>query len=183
MEFIQTAIPGVWILEPPVFSDERGFFFESFSLAALKAHGIEFVPMQENCAYSKKKGTVRGIHFQNDPAAQAKIVRCTLGSVLDIAVDLRRGSPTYLKSVSVVLTAENKRQFFIPRGFGHGVISLEDNSMIEYYADNLYSPGHDRSIYCDDLQIAVDWMIPERILSEKDRNAPCLKDSDCNFVW
>ena len=178
---IATEINDVKIIEPRVFCDDRGFFYETFNLKSLKNAGIEFNPVQENCAFSLKKGTIRGLHFQNNPVAQAKIVRCTVGRVMDYAVDLRKSSPTYLKHIKVELSAENKRQLYIPRGFAHGVISLEDNSMIEYFADNLYSPENDRSIRYDDPQIAIEWDIEEVILSEKDKNAPYVCDSDFNF--
>lgn len=183
MDIINTKIQGVRIVEPNVFDDARGYFFEAFNGHSLKSAGILFSPIQENCAYSLKKGTIRGLHFQNDPVAQAKIVRCVKGSVLDFAVDLRKGSPTYLNHVSVLLSEENKKQLYIPRGFAHGVISVEDDSMIEYFADNPYSPEHDRSIRYNDPQIGIDWGTEDLILSPKDMNAPLLADSDCNFVW
>lgn len=118
-----TQISDVKIVEPRVFADNRGFFFEAFNTLSLKKEGIDFTPIQENCAFSMKKGTIRGLHFQNDPMAQAKLVRCTVGRVMDYAIDLRKNSPTYLKYVAVELSAENKRQLYIPRGFAHGVIS------------------------------------------------------------
>ena len=176
-----TKIEDVKIIEPRVFSDERGFFYETFNVKKLKDEGIDFTPVQENCAFSLKKGTIRGLHFQNNPMAQAKIVRCTQGRVMDYAVDLRKNSPTYLQFVGVELSAENKKQLYIPRGFAHGVISLEDNSTIEYFADNLYSPENDRSIRYDDPSINIDWGTTEIIVSQKDNTAPFLKDSDCNF--
>ena len=181
MKVIATNISEVKILEPRVFPDSRGFFFETVNLEKLKDAGILFTPVQENCAYSIKKGTIRGLHFQNAPAAQAKLVRCTAGSVMDYAVDLRRDSDTYLCYVAVELSAENKRQLYIPRGFAHGVISLEDDSVIEYFADNLYSPENDRSIRYNDPSIGIDWGMRDLILSDKDANAPLLCDSDCNF--
>lgn len=178
---IDTEIKEVKIVEPRVFADDRGFFFESFNSIKLADEGIEFNPVQQNCAFSLKKGTIRGLHFQNNPMAQAKLVRCTVGRVMDYAVDLRKDSPTYLKHVAVELSAENKRQLYIPRGFAHGVISLQDNTVIEYFADNPYSPENDRSIRYDDPQININWGIEELILSDKDKNAPLLSDSDCNF--
>ena len=178
---IETEIFDVKIIEPRVFNDDRGFFYETFNIKSLEQSGIVFNPIQENCAFSLKKGTIRGLHFQKNPLAQAKIVRCTAGRVMDYAVDLRRNSPTYLKYVAVELSSENKRQLYIPRGFAHGVISLVDNSMIEYFADNLYSPENDRSIRYNDPQIAIDWGIDEVILSDKDRNAPFVSDIDNDF--
>lgn len=183
MKIIETSIPGVQIIQPTVFGDDRGFFFEKFNARGLQEAGICFTPIQENCAFSLKKGTIRGLHFQNDPVAQAKIVCCVRGSVVDYAVDFRKGSPTYLQYVSVALSADNRLQLYIPRGFAHGVISTEDNSMIEYFADNPYSPTHDRSVRYDDPQVGINWGATELILSPKDKNAPFLVDSDCNFVW
>lgn len=176
-----TNIPEVKIVEPRVFADDRGFFFEALNVLTLEKNGISFTPIQENCAYSLKKGTIRGLHFQNNPMAQAKLVRCTVGRVMDYAIDLRKDSPTYLKYVAVELSAENKRQLYIPRGFAHGVISLEDNTTIEYFADNPYSPENDRSIRYDDPQIGIQWPVAELILSDKDKNAPFVADCDCNF--
>ena len=176
-----TQISEVKVIQPRIFEDNRGFFYETINVCKLKEDGIDFTPVQENCAYSIKKGTIRGLHFQNNPMAQAKIVRCTQGRVMDYAVDLRKNSPTYLKYVCVELSAENKKQLYIPRGFAHGVISLEDNCTIEYFADNRYSPENDRSIRYDDKSIGIDWGFDEIIVSEKDRNAPSVKDVDCNF--
>lgn len=181
MEVLSTEIAEVKILKPKVFHDDRGFFCETISAKKLTDAGLNFTPVQENCAFSFRKGTIRGLHFQNNPMAQAKIVRCTVGRVLDFAVDLRKDSKTYLKHVSVELSAENHYQLYIPRGFAHGVVSLEDNTIIEYFADELYSPEHDRSIRYDDSQIGIDWGMKELILSDKDKNAPLLCDSDCNF--
>lgn len=177
----ETKISDVKIIEPKVFADDRGFFFEAMNVQTLEKNGIRFTPIQENCAFSAKKGTIRGLHFQNTPMAQAKLVRCTAGRVMDYAVDLRKDSPTYLQYVAVELSAENKKQLYIPRGFAHGVISLEDNTVIEYFADNPYSPENDRSIRYDDPQIGIEWGMTELILSEKDEKAPFVSDSDCNF--
>ena len=183
MELLNTEIQEVKIIKPRVFEDDRGFFFETINVNNLKKQGIDFSVVQENCAYSLKKGTIRGLHFQNDPNAQAKIVRCVKGSVMDYAVDLRKGSPTYLKHVKVLLSEENKLQLYIPKGFAHGVISLSDDTMIEYFADNGYAPESDRSIRYNDPQINIDWEIEELILSEKDKNAKLISESDCNFKY
>ncbi len=181
MKFNETKLKGVYILEPVVFGDDRGYFFESINVGKLKKAGIDFIPVQENNAFSLKAGTIRGLHFQNDPVAQAKLVRCTKGAVMDYAIDLRKASDTYMQWVGVELTEENHKQFFIPKGFAHGVISLVDNTLIEYYADSLYSPENDRSIRYNDPDIGIDWGTDKLILSEKDKNAVLLKDSDCNF--
>ena len=178
---IDTEIKEVKIIEPRVFCDDRGSFNEVFSSRALENAGIDFKPVQENCAFSKKRGTVRGIHFQNNPCAQAKLVRCTKGKVMDYAIDLRKDSPTYLKYVCCELTEENKKQLFIPKGFAHAVISLEDNTEIEYLVDALYEPSCDRSISPYDKDINIDWGFDALVLSDKDKNAPSLRKSDCNF--
>ena len=142
-------------------------------------HEMDLLDFDENA----QKGTLRGIHFQQSPMAQAKIVRVTRGAVMDVAVDLRKGSPTYLQWVSVELSAENKRQFYIPRGFGHGFVALTDDVNFCYKVDNLYSKECDRSIRFDDPAIGVEWGVSEPVLSDKDKNAPLLADSDCNFVY
>jgi len=181
MKAIQTEIPGVVIIEPDVFGDHRGWFMETWSEKKLEELGIKVNFVQDNQSFTAKKGTLRGLHFQMDPMAQAKLVRVVAGAVMDVAVDIRKGSPTYLKWVSVELSAENKRQFFIPRGFAHGFVALTDNVEFVYKCDNSYSKECDRSIKFDDPSINVNWNITNPIISEKDANAPLLKDSDCNF--
>lgn len=187
MKAIETKIPGVKIIETDCFGDNRGWFMETYSTAKYEAIGINSVFVQDNHSMSAKKGTLRGLHFQNDPMSQAKLVRCTRGAVIDVAVDLRKGSPTYKQWVSAEISAENKRQFYIPRGFAHGFLTLTDDVEFEYKVDNLYSKEHDRGIRYDDPEIGVDWggllkgMAP--ILSEKDMNGPLLADSDVNFVY
>ena len=181
MKVSHTEIEGVYIVEPQVFGDERGWFMESYSKRKLPEIDADFV--QDNHSYSSKKGVIRGIHFQNGEHAQAKLVRVAKGAVIDVAVDLRKGSPTYKKWVAVELSAENKRQLFIPRGFGHGFVTLTDEVEFLYKADNYYDPESDRSIRFDDPEIGVDWGIEDPVLSDKDRNAPLLKDSDCSFTY
>ena len=182
IKVIETKLPEVKILEPDVFGDHRGWFMETWSKQKLEALGICLDFVQDNQSFTAKKGTLRGLHFQMDPMAQAKLVRVVAGAVLDVAVDIRQNSPTYLKWVSVELSAENKRQFFIPRGFAHGFVALTDNVEFVYKCDNYYSKECDRSIKFDDPAIGVDWGIENPIISEKDANAPLLKDSDCNFI-
>lgn len=183
MRKIKTSIPGVVIIEPQVFGDHRGWFMETYSQAAFKQAGIETVFVQDNQSYTKEKGTLRGIHFQNDPMAQSKLVRVTRGTVLDVAVDLRKGSPTYLKWEAVELTAENKRMLFIPHGFGHGFLTLTNDVEFLYKVDNLYSREHDRSIRFNDPSIGIDWGNDTPILSAKDIAAPLLSACDCNFYY
>jgi dTDP-4-dehydrorhamnose 3,5-epimerase len=179
----KTALDGVLIIEPTVFGDHRGWFYESWSDRDFRPGGVDVTFVQDNQSYSKEKGTLRGIHFQNGEHAQAKLLRCIRGAVLDIAVDLRKGSPTYAKWVSVELSAENKTQFFIPRGFGHAFLTLTEDVEFCYKADNYYNYESDRSIRFSDPDIAVDWTIDAPILSEKDATAPLLKDSDCSFIY
>ena len=183
MKITEQKIKGVFLIEPDVFGDERGWFFESYRKDRLTEAGIVADFVQSNHSMSTEKGTLRGIHFQNNPMAQAKLIRCTKGAVLDIAIDLRKGSPTYRQWIGVELSAENKKSFFIPRGFGHGFITLTDGAEFQYQVDNYYSKEQDRSIRFDDPEIAVDWGNDSPILSEKDKNAPLLKDSDINFEY
>lgn len=183
MKRIETNLPGVCILEPAVYGDHRGYFMETYSTKAMAEVGIDNVFVQDNQSYSAQKGILRGIHFQNAPFAQAKLVRVTKGAVLDIAVDLRKGSPTYKQWVGVELSAENKRMFFIPRGFGHGFVTLTEDVEFCYKVDNLYSKECDRGIRFDDPSIGVDWGVVDPILSQKDTTSPVLDDSDCNFVY
>ena len=179
----KTEIPEVVVLTPRVFPDDRGLFFESFSEKALADVGIAFQLRQENYIVNEKAGVLRGLHFQNAPFAQAKIVRCTVGEVDDVAVDLRKGSPTYLKWVMVRLTAENKKQIYLPKGFAHGVISRSEYSEVQYAVDAGYAPQADRNIRWDEPQIGVDWGTAQPVLSPKDQSAPSLAESDCNFVY
>ena len=183
MKRIDTALPGVCILEPIVRGDHRGYFMETYSQKTLADLGIDCVFVQDNQSFSSKKGVLRGIHFQNGPMAQAKLVRANRGAVLDVAVDLRRGSPTYCQWVAVELSEENRRMLFVPRGFGHGFVTLTDNVEFCYKVDNLYSPECDRGIRYNDPAIGVNWGVTDPILSQKDTTSPLLKDSDCNFTY
>ena len=167
MKLTETELAGVYIVEPAVFGDHRGFFMESWS--------------QRTFAASAVKGTLRGIHFQRGEKAQAKLVRCTRGAVLDVAVDLRPSSPTYKKWVGVELSGENKRQLLIPRGFGHGFVTLTDDVEFLYKADNYYAPEADGGIRWNDPEIGVDWGIEDPILSEKDSKLPFLQDAVTGF--
>lgn len=179
----KTELDGVVILTPQSFADERGMLFETYSERALRDVGIEFTACQENHIVNTWAGVIRGLHFQNNPCAQAKLVRCICGVVDDYAVDLRRGSPTYLKWIKVELSQENRRQLFLPKGFAHGVISRSEYSEIQYVVDNFYAREYDRGVRFDDPAIGVDWENDDPVLSEKDRNAPLLRDSDCNFTY
>lgn len=181
MEFIKTELDGVYIVEPAVFGDHRGFFMESWSKRAFEEAGLHYDFVQDNHSSSTVKGTLRGIHFQRGDKAQAKLVRCVRGAVLDVAVDLRSDSPGYKKWVALELSAENKRQLLIPRGFGHGFVTLTDDVEFLYKADNPYAPEADGGIRWNDPELGVDWGIANPILSQKDENNPLLRDAVTGF--
>lgn len=181
MNFIKTEIADVYIVEPQVFGDHRGFFMESWSRRAFEEAGLFYDFVQDNHSSSTVKGTLRGIHFQRGEKAQAKLVRCVRGAVLDVAVDLRPQSPTYRQWVSVELSEGNKRQLLIPRGFGHGFVTLTDEVEFLYKADNPYAPEADGGILWSDPEIDVDWGVENPILSEKDTKNPLLKDAVTGF--
>jgi dTDP-4-dehydrorhamnose 3,5-epimerase len=170
-------------IEPDLFCDDRGWFMESYSYQKLAKLGFEISFVQDNHSYNSTKDTLRGLHFQRQPKAQSKLVRCTGGEILDVAVDIRKGSPTYRKWVSVVLNASNKLQLFIPQGFAHGYVTLVDDTEIEYKVDNYYDKEQDRSIRFNDPSIGIEWNTHNPILSKKDGDAPLLDDSDNNFVY
>lgn len=177
MNVIKTDIQGVVIVEPKVFGDHRGYFFESFSEKDFAEAVGEVKFVQDNESKSSY-GVLRGLHFQKPPHAQAKLVRVVKGRVLDVAVDLRKGSPTFGKHVAVELTEENHRQLFIPRGFAHGFAVLSDEAVFQYKCDNYYAPQSEGSVLWNDPDIGIEWGIPSEdvMLSEKDRNAPLLKE-------
>ena len=184
---IKTAIEGVVIIEPKVFGDARGYFFESFSerdfnaaMTPILGHGIKFV--QDNESMSSY-GVMRGLHFQRPPFTQSKLVRCVKGAVLDVAVDIRKGSPTYGQHVAVELTEDNHRQFFIPCGFAHGFSVLSETAVFQYKCDEFYHPEADAGINIKDDSLGIDWRIPvpDAILSEKDLKHACLKDAVLDF--
>lgn len=176
MDLLKTKLEGVYILIPKVFGDHRGFFMESWSRRTMEEAGLYYDFVQDNHSLSTVKGTLRGIHFQKGDKVQAKLVRCVRGAVLDVAVDLRHDSPTYKQWVGVELSEENKKQLLIPRGFGHGFVTLTDHVEFLYKADNYYAPEADGGIRWNDLDIGVDWGISEPILSEKDIKNPFLKE-------
>lgn len=176
MKITKTKLDGVVIIEPDVFGDNRGFFMESWNKKKMAEAGLYYDFVQDNHSKSTVKGTLRGIHFQKGEKAQAKLVRCVKGAVLDVAVDLRKNSPTFKQWVGVELSAENKKQLLIPRGFGHGFVTLTDDVEFLYKADNYYAPEADAGIRWNDLDIGVEWGIENPILSEKDKKNPFLKD-------
>lgn len=175
MQVTETALEGVLILEPKVFGDARGWFMETWSARKFEAAGLNFNFVQDNQSYSAQKGTLRGLHYQTAPFAQAKLVRCTRGKLLDVAVDIREGSETFAKWIAVELTAENKKQLLIPRGFAHGFLTLTDDVEIQYKADNFYAPNCDGNIIWNDADINIDWPFAPTILADKDAKAPTLK--------
>lgn len=184
MDIIKTAIDGVVIIEPRLFKDERGYFFESFSQKEFEEKVCKTVFVQDNESKSSY-GVLRGLHFQKPPFAQSKLVRVVRGAVLDVAVDIRKGSPTFGKHVAVELTAENHRQFFIPRGFAHGFSVLSQEVVFQYKCDNYYAPQSEGALAWDDPDLGIDWRIPaaETVLSKKDKAHPRLKDADGLFDY
>ena len=184
MNVINTEIPGVVIIEPRVFEDARGYFFESFSQRDFDAQVREVRFVQDNESKSSY-GVLRGLHFQKPPHAQSKLVRVVKGAVLDVAVDIRKGSPTFGKHVAVELSEHNHRQFFIPRGFAHGFVVLTDEVIFQYKCDNFYAPQSEGAIAWDDPDLGIDWKIPAEkiILSAKDTTHPRLKDATWLFDY
>lgn len=185
MNIVKTDIEGVFIVEPQIFSDERGYFCETFNERRfLQLTDIHTTFVQDNESRSKC-GVVRGLHFQLPPSAQSKLVRCIEGEILDVAVDIRRGSPTYLKSVSVVLSGENHRQLFVPRGFAHGFVVRRGDAIVQYKCDNLYDPAAERAIMWNDPHLDIDWGIAahEAILSAKDLNNCSIEQLDTIFDY
>ena len=179
MQLIETDIPTVKILAPKKYGDHRGFFSETYSRKALRDVGIDLEFVQDNQSLSAENGTVRGLHYQLAPMAQDKLIRVTRGAILDIAVDIRRGSPTFGKHVSAVISAENWRQILVPVGFAHGFVTLEPGTEVLYKVTNYYSPQEERGIRWNDPKLGIDWGISEAgaVLSEKDRKYPVLADA------
>lgn len=181
MKILGTMLCGVYIVEPDVFGDYRGFFMETWSRRAMEQAGIFCDFVQDNHSSSLVKGTLRGLHFQKGSQAQAKLVRCGRGAVLDIVVDLRPASPTYKRWISVELTAENKKQLFVPRGFAHGFVTLTDNVEFLYKVDNDYAPEAEGGIRWNDPDLAIDWGITQPVLSTRDQRLPWLRDAETGF--
>ena len=184
MEVIKTELEGVVIIEPKIFRDARGYFFESFSQKEFEEKVRKIAFVQDNESMSSY-GVMRGLHFQLPPFTQSKLVRCVKGKVLDVAVDIRKGSPTFGKHVSVELSEDNHRQFFVPRGFAHGFAVLSETAVFQYKCDNFYTPQADGGISILDDSLGIDWKLPtdKVILSEKDTKHPLLKDFDSPFKY
>lgn len=183
MIFTETALSGVFMIEPKVFGDTRGYFMETYKKSEFeRAIGLfDFIQDNESCS---SQGVLRGLHYQLEPYSQAKLVRVILGTVLDVAVDIRKGSPTFGKYIAVELSDENKRQMFIPKGFAHGFYVMSDRAVFTYKVDRPYAPTHERTIRFDDTDIGIDWHFKPDFsvnVSEKDRQAPLLKHAEMNF--
>ena len=183
MNIIETSLVDAFIIEPRVFGDHRGWFMESYNKKAFTEAGIDIDFVQDNRSFSQKKGTLRGLHCQTNPKCQAKLVTCIKGAVMDVIVDIREGSPSYLKWIAVELSEENKKQLFVPECFLHGFVTLTDDVEFSYKVSDYYSPENDRSVcFCDET-FGIDWGIENPILSEKDIKAPKLCDSDVRFFY
>ena len=183
MQIEQTPLPDVLIVTPRRFGDARGWFSETWNAARMAEAGLDLPWVQDNHSLSAAKGTLRGLHFQSLPRAQDKLVRCTAGAILDVAVDIRSGSPTYGRWVGVKLSAENGRQLFVPKGFLHGFLTLTDDTEVQYKCTDIYSPDHDGAVRWDDPALGIDWGIATPILSDKDARAPLLADIGSPFQW
>ncbi|MBK8487586.1 MAG: dTDP-4-dehydrorhamnose 3,5-epimerase [Bacteroidetes bacterium] len=184
MPIIDTHIPGLFVFEPKVFEDERGYFYESYNANIFAEKNINLNFVQDNQSKSSY-GVLRGLHFQLEPMAQAKLVRVISGEVLDVAVDLRLGSPTYKEHYSIALSADNRKQLYIPKGFAHGFVVLSETAEFFYKCDNFYSKEHDGGIAFNDPALNIDWQLPEDVLviSEKDKNLPLLNEATLNFKF
>jgi len=180
--FKRLEIPDIILIEPKVLGDNRGFFMETYKYSEFKRNGIEYNFVQDNHSKSQK-GVLRGLHYQLKPMEQGKLVRCVRGRIWDVAVDIRKGSPWYGKWVAVEISEENKLMLWIPPGFAHGFVALEDDTEVIYKVTKEYSPEHDRGIIWNDPDLAIDWPIKNPILSEKDKNLPKLKNAENNFVY
>ncbi len=184
MPFIQTPLPDLLVFEPKVIEDSRGYFFESFNLKTFRAEGIEVNFVQDNQSLSKH-GVIRGLHYQLLPHAQVKLIRVLTGRILDVALDIRKGSPTFGKSFSIELSAENKKQLFIPSGFAHGFSVLSEQAEVLYKCDSFYNKESEAGILYNDPSLKIDWTIPagEEIVSEKDKGLPLFADCRNNFIY
>jgi dTDP-4-dehydrorhamnose 3,5-epimerase len=184
MNFTKTKLADVAIVEPTVYGDHRGWFMETYSDSRFKEIGLNLNFVQDNHSFSAAKGTLRGLHYQLNPKAQTKLVHCTKGSIYDVAVDIRKGSPTFGKWVGIELSEENKKQLLIPKGFAHAFMALTDEVEVQYKVDEFYAPECDRGIIWNDPSIGIEWPVDIKpILSAKDEKAPPLKDAENNFSY
>ncbi|WP_136644805.1 dTDP-4-dehydrorhamnose 3,5-epimerase [Tabrizicola sp. YIM 78059] len=183
MQIEPTRLPGVLVLNPNRQFDARGWFSETWNASRMAEAGLDLTFVQDNHSFSAAKGTLRGLHFQRPPRAQDKLVRCSRGAILDVAVDIREGSATYGRWVAVELTADNGRQLLVPRGFLHGFLTLIDDTEVQYKCTDFYSPDHDGAVRWDDPALGIDWGISAPILSDKDARAPLLSEIGIPFRW
>jgi dTDP-4-dehydrorhamnose 3,5-epimerase len=181
VKITNTELDGVKIIEPKVFGDNRGFFMESYTEVGFREFGINDKFIQDNHSLSVEPGVLRGLHYQLNPKSQTKLVRVVTGAIFDVAVDIRKNSPTFGKWVGVILSEHNKRQLLIPRGFAHGFCTLTPNTNVIYKVDEYYSPEHDRGISWNDPLIGISWPVSTPILSEKDAKHPNLNEAELNF--
>lgn len=181
MNIISTKLEGLYILEPDIFGDNRGFFMESYSSAKFAKFGIDHLFVQDNHSLSVESGVLRGLHYQLNPKAQTKLVRVAAGAIYDVAVDIRMGSSTFGQWLGVILSETNKRQLLVPKGFAHGFCTIIPNTQVLYKVDEYYSPEQDRGILWNDLALGIDWPTSNPILSDKDQKHPLLQDAEINF--
>lgn len=181
MKLISTKMQGLFIIEPAVFGDNRGFFMESYNVQKFKELGMEYPFVQDNHSLSMETGVLRGMHYQLNPKAQTKLVRVSAGAIYDVVVDIRKNSPTFGQWAGFILSAANKRQLLVPKGFAHGFCTIVPNTEVLYKVDEYYSPENDRGIAWNDPSLAIDWPTTNPILSEKDSKHPLLKDAEINF--
>jgi dTDP-4-dehydrorhamnose 3,5-epimerase len=181
MKIIETGLSGVVIIEPKIFGDHRGFFMESFNATGFEALGLTNIFIQDNHSLSAEAGVLRGLHYQLTPKAQTKLIRVISGAIYDVVVDIRKNSLTFGQWKGFILSAENKRQLMVPKGFAHGFCTLVQNTEVLYKVDEFYSPEHDRGIAWNDPLLSIDWPTTKPILSDKDQQHPCLNDAEINF--
>jgi dTDP-4-dehydrorhamnose 3,5-epimerase len=181
MNVIKTRLPGILLLEPKVFGDHRGYFTESYNRRTFEKAGVRYDLLQDNQSMSAEAGTLRGLHYQLNPMAQTKIVRCLNGAFYDVVVDIRRNSPTYGQWQGFIISAENQRQIVVPRGFAHAVCTIAPYTVVFYKVDNYYSPEHERGLLWNDSKLDIDWPVSNPILSDKDKTWPTLDDIETNF--
>ncbi|BFI98610.1 MULTISPECIES: dTDP-4-dehydrorhamnose 3,5-epimerase [Priestia] len=183
MNIIKTKFEDAILIEPKVFGDHRGFFTESYNKEMFQQNGIDMDFIQDNHSLSQQPGTLRGMHYQLNDRAQTKLVRVTRGAIYDVIVDIRKGSPTYGEWQGFILSADNKRQLLVPKGFAHGFCTIVENTEVQYKVDELYSPEHDRGIAWNDPALNIDWPFNNPVLSDKDTKHPTLAEADNNFTW
>jgi dTDP-4-dehydrorhamnose 3,5-epimerase len=181
MQVIQTKLEGAYIIEPQVYGDHRGFFMESYNSEIFKQSNIDYTFVQDNHSLSQEAGVIRGLHYQLSPKAQTKLIRVISGAIYDVIVDIRKDSPTFSQWLGVILSAANKKQLLVPKGFAHGFCTIVPNTEVVYKVDEYYSPKHDRGILWNDPALVIDWPTSQPILSDKDQKHPLLKEAEIHF--